>query len=297
MARTRRTALIVLGIIFWVATPLVCRAQRRTAPAGDPAELRSRCYTPGPFPKVHPDVSPERKSVMTSCTELIMEEPANPLPYYYRAEAGFMGFLFGDKWNSPPYFSTYVASDPRRLVEDYETALRLSTSVVLPEPDQVHRKLGYAYASVSDWAAALKNWREALKINPNLFDLREKMDFAQARLIAVEKLARSVPAECSELSYWDCLLINGCVKGVGPSHSYGNNIGTADNAYKGCKGTPKGLKPDARGPDYDCSLFDSNHCGMAGKCRWHTPLWRDPACIPLSADQKAAWFKKLLQLF
>lgn len=303
---TTRAALL-LPAAFFAASGFAAAAASRAKPEPRRVDLEAQCYTTD-LPPADPRVSKEKKKVIAACSAMIRRWPKEPLPYYYRADASFFSSaLLKGRWGEPPYYNTLVGKSPPKLVQDYESALRLdakSSPTKLPDPVRLRKRLGYAYAAAGVWEDVLKNWREALAMDPNQFDLRERVKLAQDQLLAPEILAKSPPKTCAELSFWTCVMISGCRRSVGPSVALGR-ISRSDLTYRGCEGSPRGLLAEhQKPPTYDCALLDQEHCEASTRCRFYSPLLSgESRCeIPPAAGSDPdetnvlrRWLRKLLQ--
>lgn len=234
-----------------------------SAAASEPACLQDD------LPAVGPSRSSLRREAIEACTRLILGDPADPLPYYRRALARYVGPSPERGWNAPPFFDLRVSEEPGPVVADLELALGLAERREFAHAGAAWLKLGYLQASRGAWLGAAKAWTEAAAFDDTGTEARARLPFARRRLVAPERFIASPPEACEGLMIWDCLLVHGCLP---DSKSLaGGDRGALE--YRGCRGRPKGLR--AQAVEYDCSLLDEETCPDATRCRW-----RRGACVP-----------------
>ena len=233
--------------------------------AAEPACARSD------FPSVSVSSSPERQEAVEACTRLILADPTDPRPYYYRAAARYVGPLPLLGWDEPPTFDIRVADDPDPVIQDYEQALsRATRGRPIPDAGLLWLRLGYLQASKGAWQEAVRAWRRAARFPGNGREVRMRLHFGQARLISPDRLMASPPRGCEELKFWDCAFVRGCTLVLAPGQ---------ERSFKGCEGKPMGIEPDIRPAQLDCSLLDETFCGQTPRCRWRGGLLRRSVCV------------------
>lgn len=222
------------------------------------------------FPPVGPSRSAERRAAIDDCSRLIAEDPKDPRPYYHRADARYIGPDPARGWNRRPHYDLRVAEEAAPVIFDYEEALRRSTrGRPLADPGVAWLRLGYLHASLGDWTAAVRAWRQAVDEPGVAREARERLHFGRARLVSPDRLLASPPSRCDGLGFWDCAFILGCVLVLEGS----------DRAFDGCRGKPRGLEPGVRSRSLDCGLLDETFCGQTPRCRWRSSRVRGSACV------------------
>lgn len=214
------------------------------------------------LPAVGPSRSGLRREAIEACTRLILADPADPLPYYRRALARYLGPSPERGWNAPPFFDLRVSEEPGPVVADLELALGLAERREFAHVGSAWLQLGYLQASGGRWLDAARAWTKAAAFVEVATEAKARLPFARGRLVAPERFTAAPPAACEGLTIWDCLLFHGCR----PDRVSlaGGDRGALE--YRGCRGRPNGLRVKA--PEYDCSLLDEETCADAPKCRW-----------------------------
>lgn len=227
--------------------------------AGFASAADSPCFSDD-LPGVSPSRSSLRREAIDDCARLILADPSDPMPYYRRARARYVGPSPDRGWNQAPFYDLRVSEEPGRVVADLEFALARAEGREFPDAPRAWLMLGYLHVSRGAWAEAVKAWTKAAADDATKAEARARLRFPRERLVAPDRLAASPPATCSKLELWDCLLVHGCAPDRSP-------VGGSDALeYRGCFGGPKGLR--VRPAAFDCSLLDEEVCGAATGCRW-----------------------------